>query len=225
MAPTANLKTASKNPMMEIAMLTPMISERRFSKEEFKMLADRYPDLIMEREKNGKIVILSPVKLGSGKRESMANFFLTQWWFNAQTPGTSFSASTGVELADTSIKSPDCGRVSDERLDEMTAEEQEEDYLLVPPDFIIEVRSKSDRIGKLKKKMTDSWMKNGVRLAWLIDPYWEKAYIYRENQEVEIIKGFDRKKLSGEQVLAGFEFPLEHMKLKKKKKKNVNSKN
>ncbi len=78
------------------------------------------------------------------------------------------------------------------------------------PDFVMEVRSSSDRIGKLKKKMTDTWLSNGVRLAWLLDPKMEKAYIYRPGQPVEEISGFDRS-ISGEQVCPGFEFDLRKM--------------
>ncbi|MCO6491778.1 MAG: hypothetical protein J5I98_25405 [Phaeodactylibacter sp.] len=39
--------------------------------------------------------------------------------------------------------------------------------------------------------MKETWMANGVRLAWLIDPYEEKAYIYRKDGQVEVVAGFD----------------------------------
>ena len=55
-------------------------------------------------------------------------------------------------------------------------------------------------------------MANGVRLAWLIDPYGEKAYIYRNNMEPETIIGFD-KVLSGETVMVGFILELSEFKL------------
>jgi len=68
--------------------------------------------------------------------------------------------------------------------------------------------------------MTNSWIKNGVRLAWLIDPYKQKAYIYREGQaEPEEIKGFDGKFLEGEDILKGFRLDLEEFKIFNKKKK------
>lgn len=64
--------------------------------------------------------------------------------------------------------------------------------------------------------MTDTWIANGVRLAWLIDPYEEKAYVYRLNGSEELIEGFD-KKLSGEDVMPGFELDLSEFKLFGKK--------
>jgi Uma2 family endonuclease len=76
------------------------------------------------------------------------------------------------------------------------------------PDFVIEVRSNSDRFSQLKRKMTDTcWMANGVRLAWLIEPESERSFIYRQGQATEEIKGFERI-LSGEDVCQGFELSL-----------------
>ncbi|MCB0522613.1 MAG: Uma2 family endonuclease [Saprospiraceae bacterium] len=54
-------------------------------------------------------------------------------------------------------------------------------------------------------------MANGVRLAWLIDPIKEKAWVYRQDGTKEEIENFSGK-LSGEDVLPGFEFSLREMK-------------
>lgn len=80
---------------------------------------------------------------------------------------------------------------------------------------MVEIRSETDRLKKLQTKMTDSWIANGVRLAWLIDPFEEKAWIYRQGQaEPEVIEGFTGNKLSGEDVLKGFELDLQTMRRK-----------
>jgi Uma2 family endonuclease len=55
--------------------------------------------------------------------------------------------------------------------------------------------------------MEEEWMGNGCKLAWLINPKTQKTYIFRENKEIEIVMGFDQK-LSGENVLVGFELDL-----------------
>lgn len=62
--------------------------------------------------------------------------------------------------------------------------------------------------------MTDSWIANGVRLAWLIDPYEEKAWVYRADGSIEVVKGFEGKKLSGEDVMPGFELELDEFRVK-----------
>ena len=59
--------------------------------------------------------------------------------------------------------------------------------------------------------MENAWMKNGIRLAWLIDPVREKVYIYRQGKPVETLSGFHHV-LSGEDVCVGFEFDLKLLK-------------
>lgn len=76
MASSAELETQIIDPIREIAELGPLILDKALSKEEFALLSARYPDLRMEREKTGKIKIMSPVKGGSGNRESIVIFFL-----------------------------------------------------------------------------------------------------------------------------------------------------
>jgi Uma2 family endonuclease len=69
-------------------------------------------------------------------------------------------------------------------------------------------------INKLKEKMVESWLANGVLLAWLIDPGQEVAYIYRQGQtEPEEVHDFAHSVLSGEEVLPGVELPLVELKL------------
>jgi len=96
------------------------------------------------------------------------------------------------------------------KLDRLTPE-QRDSIALIVPDFVMEVRSKTDRIAKLKKKMTETWMANGVRLAWLIDPKLQKAWIYRADGSEEEIDNFETI-LSGEDVLPGFGFDLRELK-------------
>ena len=208
------VEVSGNEPLAGLPFLGPVILDRYFTKQEFLKIASRYPDLQIEREKDGKISVMSPVKTGSGFRESIVLIYLGVWWLQTKQ-GQTFSSATGIELADTSIKSPDCAWVSPERYAQVSPEDEETDFLQVAPDFVAEVRSQTDRISKLKKKMADSWIKNGVRLGWLIDPYEEKAYIYRANGEVEIIAGFEGKKLSGEDVMPGMELPLDDMRVRK----------
>ena len=202
------------DPIKQVALLGTMRTETPVSKEDFIFLTEKYPDLQIEREKNGKLQIMSPVKFGSGSRESIVLIYLGAWWLKDKI-GKTFSASTGIDLPDGSTKSPDCGWVSDKKLKTLTAEEKEGKFLKVVPEFIVEVRSKTDRISVLKKKMTDSWMKNGVELAWLIDPYKEKVYIYRTGKKVKVVEGFSKKKLKGESVMPGMELPLDDLKIMK----------
>ncbi len=200
---------------LDIFSFGPITLGRNLTIEEFTSLAERHPDLQMEREKTGKTTIISPVKRGSGKRESIIDFYLRLWKYKTSL-GEVFGASTGVKLPDGSFKSPDCAWVSDENLD-LLNDDEENSYLNIAPDFIAEICSSTDRISVLQKKMQDIWMKNGVRLGWLIDPYQEKIYIYRQGKEVEILEGFKNRKLIGEDVMPEMELPLDEFLIKKRK--------
>lgn len=199
-----------EQPLTALLQYGPVILQNPLSREEFIALVSEFPDLLMEREANGKVTVMSPVKKGSGRRESGVIFFVFLWYYQNRK-GEVYSSSTGIELPDGAVKSPDCAWVSDERLAELP-EGADEDFLQVMPDFLVEVRSSTDRLPKLKKKMANVWMKNGVRLGWLIDPYTEKAWIYREGQAPEEVAGFEGRILNGEDVMPGMEFPLAELK-------------
>ncbi|MFN0036561.1 MAG: Uma2 family endonuclease [Saprospiraceae bacterium] len=178
---------------------------RRFTDAELMEFCAENSELRVEMDKNGKLIIMPPVDYDGGIAESDAHGLLYNWWLQYQK-GRTFSPTTGFKLPDGSIRSADGAWVSDEKIAAITPSQRKKFAPLVP-DFVMEVRSSSDRIGKLKKKMTDTWLANGVRLAWLIDPKMKKAYTYHPGQPVEELSGFDRT-LSGEDVCPGFEFDL-----------------
>ncbi len=178
---------------------------RRLTDAELMEFCAENPELRVEMNKNGKLIIMPPVDYDGGIAESDAHGLLYNWWLQYQK-GRTFSPTTGFKLLDSSIRSADCAWASDEKIATVTSAQRKKFAPLVP-DFVMEVRSSSDRIGKLKKKMTDTWLANGVRLAWLIDPKMKKAYVYRPGQPVEELVGFDHS-LSGEDVCPGFEFDL-----------------
>lgn len=183
------------------------------SKEQFKRIAMLYPELQMERDQNGNINLMAPIKGGSGIRENKLNRRIGNWC-EKHAGGETFSPSTGFDLPDGATKSPDAAWVSQEKMDSLTGEQIENEFIPVVPDFIVELRSKSDRLKKVKEKMEQTWIANGVKLAWLIDPYKEKAYIYRADGSKETITSFD-KKLSGENILEGFELDLSEFRIYK----------
>jgi Uma2 family endonuclease len=190
----------------------PIELQRSLSKEEFVAIADHNPNLRMEREPNGNVTIMSPIKRGTSKRESTLNSLIQVW--NIYHGNGEVHGSNGTyDLPNGATKMPDISWISPEKL--AIEPYDEESYIQTVPDFVAEIRSSTDRLSKLKQKMTESWMSNGVRLAWIIDPYEEKVHIYRQGQEgAEIVEGFTGNVLSGENVLVGFELDLKLMKRK-----------
>ena len=175
--------------------------ERHMDLATFTAFSEAHPDLIAEREPSGKVIIMSPVKAGSGGTESDLNYFVQHWNRSDGKPGKLYSPSTGFLLAGEQVRCGDTVWVSKERIASFLADpDHDKKWVNVCPDFVIEVRSSSDRLKPLQHKMTDVWIANGTRLAWLIDTEHEVAYIYRPGEaEPEEVRDFDRAVLGGEE--------------------------
>ncbi len=104
---------------------------------------------------------------------------------------------------------PDASWIKKERWEKLTLA-QKESFAPLCPDFIIELKSKSDSLKTLQLKMQE-WLDNGCRLAWLIDIDEQKIYVCKPTQEVTTINGFNTL-LSGQDVLPGFELDLKELK-------------
>jgi Uma2 family endonuclease len=147
---------------------------------------------------------MPPLNSDSGFYESTMIIDLGIWNRKTQL-GITFSSSSGFKLPDGSIKSPDASWVSKEKWQSLTLR-QRKSFAPIAPEFIVEVRSKTDSLVVLQTKM-EEWIENGVLLAWLIDPTQQKAYIYRADGSTTQIDDFDQI-LSGENVLPEFIFDL-----------------
>ena len=108
-------------------------------------------------------------------------------------------------MLDGSVRSPDAAWLSKEKYAQLT-EAQRQKFPPVCPEFVVEVRSPSDGLAALRRKMED-YLANGVQLGFLLDPTAEAATVYRPGQAPEELAGFGRE-LSGEAVLPGFQLNL-----------------
>lgn len=183
----------------------PLITAEAMSETDFEQFCAQNRDLRIEREANGKVTIMAPVHFDSGSFELDVATDLNLY-VRKTKKGKALGPSTGFKLPDGSTKSPDASWISAEKLAALPPAERKK-FAAVVPDFVIELRSDSDKLGKLKRKMEQTWIANGVRLAWLIDPVKQKVYIYRQDGSIEVVQGFDGK-LNGEDVLPGFELDL-----------------
>ena len=164
-------------------------------------------DLRIERDSHGNLILMSP----AGGETSSRNIILGAElviWNRASHLGKAFDSSGGFILPSGAMRSPDVSWIPIERWHQLGAEERKK-FLPLCPDFVIELRSPSDRLKDLQKKMQE-WMDNGCRLGWLIDPVEKKTYVYRENGENNVVESFDEV-LSGEDVLPGFVLELKEL--------------
>jgi Uma2 family endonuclease len=121
-------------------------------------------------------------------------------WAKEDGTGRTFDSSSGFTLPNGAIRGPDAAWVLRERLAALTAE-QKKPFPHLCPDFVIELRSSSDRLPTLRAKMQE-YLKNDVRLGWLIDPVQRRVYAYRPDQPVERLA--TPTTVSGGAVLPGF---------------------
>lgn len=165
-------------------------------------------EMRIERDAKGFIIIMSP----SGGLSSHYIFKLAiklGTWNEISKKGICFESSGGFLLSDGSMRAPDIAFVSKSSWNNLSKKEKNQ-FPPLCPEFVIEVRSMTDRLPVLQTKM-GYWIENGCQLAWLIDPQEEKVYIYRPSEEVEIVTGFSSS-LSGEKVLPEFSFDLSYLK-------------
>ncbi|MFB8789590.1 MAG: Uma2 family endonuclease [Potamolinea sp.] len=171
--------------------------------DQFYHLCQVNQDWQIERTAKGELVIMPPVGGLSGNREADLITEVNIW--NRQTKlGKVFSSSTIFRLPNGGDRSPDVAWVKLERWEALTEEEQEK-FPPICPDFVIELRSRTDALKPLQEKMQEH-LNSGLLLGWLINPQQQQVEIYRPNQNVEIFQ-FPIK-LSGEDVLTGFVLDL-----------------
>ncbi|MCA6394655.1 MAG: Uma2 family endonuclease [Cytophagales bacterium] len=166
-------------------------------------------ELRIERDELGQLIIMSPSGGITGNLNFRISGIFFQWAEMNGQLGYGFDSATGFRLADRSTRSPDVSWVRKTKWDKLRLEDQEK-FAPICPDFVIELRSKSDSLSQLKSKM-EKWMENGCELAWLIDPIQQKTYIYQPNVAVYEVTDFDQK-LSGGTLLPGFELDLARLK-------------
>jgi len=171
--------------------------------EQFFKLCQANRDLRFERSADGELIIMAPVTGRSGYRNLKLSQQLANW-ADTNDLGVGFDSSTGFKLPNGADRSPDASWVQLERWNALT-EEQKDSFIPLAPDFVVELRSKTDALKTLQSKMQE-YIDNGVRLGWLIDPKNQRVEIYRSGQDVEIFES--PISLSGEDVLPGFVLSL-----------------
>ena len=150
----------------------------------------------------GELIVMAPSGPLSNRDETVINADLEM--YNRQNPGMCFSQTVAFRLPSDAQYMPDAAWITQERFDNLT-EFELRNTINGAPDFVVEVRSRSDRLPPLLAKM-EEWMEGGSRLGWLLDPIDRRAYVYRAGQDVEMLD--NPATLDGEDVLPGFTFEI-----------------
>ena len=167
--------------------------------EQFFQFCGINGDLQIERTAEGAIIIAAPEAGSSGRGSSQINALLNRW-AEQDGLGQVFGPSTGFKLPNGAIRSPDVAWVRNERLD-LLSDEQWQRFLPLCPDFVLELRSPSDAIRGLQRKM-EEYRENGAQLGWLLDPLSKCVEVYRPGAGVEVLE--NPVSVSGAPLLRGF---------------------
>jgi Uma2 family endonuclease len=143
---------------------------------------------------------MPPTGLETSRRNSNLNYQLTAWTIEDGS-GVCFDSSAGFALPNNARRSPDASWVKREKWDSLS-EQQKKRFGPFCPDFVIELRSPTDRLPQLCDKLLE-YIANGASLGWLIDPLNRRVYVYRLDQELVILE--NPEIVNGDPLLPGFE--------------------
>jgi Uma2 family endonuclease len=155
----------------------------------------------IERNEHGELVVMSPTHRRTGRRNATITGQLYNYWISRGDTSEIYDSSTGFRLPNGAVLSPDAAWVSGEHLAQLKGEEFEDAFLPLTPDFVIELRSSSDRLADLVAKM-EAYLGHGTRLGWLIDPVEKNVLVFRPGQPTETV--FSPSEISAHPELPGF---------------------
>ena len=162
------------------------------------------PDLRVERSADGEILIMPPTGSETGRR----NFLLIgrlAAWTERDGSGVGFDSSTGFILPNGAERSPDAAWIRTDRW-EALSEAQRERFAPICPDFVVELRSRTDKLDEVQAKLVE-YIDNGALLGWLIDPTEGRVHIYRPKRRTQTLDA--PAELSAEPELPGFMLRLD----------------
>lgn len=202
-ASAAERKTVWADAPADFPLLVNYPKVLQISEDELVEFCQMNRDLRIEITAEGRLSIMPPTGFETGDQNAEISHQL-RGWAREDASGRSPDSSTGYHLPNGAVRSPDASWIRNDRLETVPAEARKR-FLPLCPDFVVELRSPSDRLAVVKAKM-DEYMENGAQLGWLIDPSDRTVYIYRPNTAVKRLRA--PASVSGEDVLPGFELLL-----------------
>ncbi|MBK8149912.1 MAG: Uma2 family endonuclease [Acidobacteria bacterium] len=175
-----------------------------FTDEELEGIDRENDDFRIELNSNGDLEFMPPPFPETSRKNIELDYQLMAWSKKDKT-GLCFESSAKFTLPNGAKRMPDVSWILKDRYYALSKTERSKRFARIVPDFVIELRSVSDRLPILERKMAE-YIANGVRLGWLIDPETERVQVYRADGSVETLE--KPATISGEDVLVGFVLDL-----------------
>ena len=157
----------------------------------------------LELDADGALLITPMLKQAGSSDEAECLIDLGVW--TREFGGEAHGSRLGMRMPNGQRYAPDAAWISPEQ--QANRPPPLEDDWLLPfcPAFVVEIRSRSDRLAPLQRKMLE-YVSNGALLGWLIDPYQRRVHVYRPGAEPEVLD--DPETVSGDPELPGFVFAV-----------------
>ncbi len=169
-----------------------------------RLSADNEP-YDFEVSAKGELIVMPPSGWESGANEQAASSRVAIW--QDDNGGLSFPPTVMFNLPNGARYIPDASWITQERYERLLSQEYQS-TIDGAPDFVVEVRSRTDNLADGLAKMPE-WLDGGARLGWYLDPYQTRAYVFRQGQPTEVLE--NPETLSGEDVLPGFIFEVRRL--------------
>jgi Uma2 family endonuclease len=158
--------------------------------------------LDIESDPDGSIRIMTPAGPESSRLNQILGAELLLW--ARRSGGEVFGPDLGVRFADKTLRGPDVAWLSTDRWNALKRSKRP-GFLPICPEFVAELRSRSDRASAIEAKM-EFWISRGAQLGWMIDPRRRLVMIYRPGQEPETLLAPEL--LEGEGPIQGFRLEM-----------------
>jgi Uma2 family endonuclease len=186
--------------LIDESFLPATLTAHPMTDEEFAAFCAEHPDLAFEMTAEGELLVMAPTFSFTGARNAAIIAQLTNWALG-DGRGICLDSSTGFVLPNGARRSPDACWVSKKSVENLSTNS----FWHLCPAFVIELKSESDRLPALRRKMQE-WISCGAQLAWLIDPETQTVEIYRPDQEPQLVS--DARSVQGDGPVEGFTLEL-----------------
>ncbi len=190
-------------PVESSSLLVHLRPVLEMSDEQFFEFCQLNRDLRIERTAEGDLRIMPPTG-GETSHRNAKLIMQVMFWAKQDQTGVVFDSSGGFDLPNRATRSPDVAWVRRSRLQALP-KEQKQKFIPLCPDFVIELRSRSDSLKQAKDKIQE-YIENGAQLGWLIDADNKRIYVYRPGKKVEQLD--NAQTISGDPILPGFVLDL-----------------
>lgn len=139
--------------VIDDANLPATLTAQPMTDEEFMAFCNEHPDLNFEMTAEGELIVMAPNHSYTSASNSDIGAQLGAWARNDRR-GICCDSSGGFVLPNGARRSPDASWTLKSRVEQL-GPNQENAFWHLCPDFVIEIRSDSDRLKPLQRKMRE----------------------------------------------------------------------